>query len=75
MDQDCRLCIEPRKMYSCGHCDNLVKREKADVFEQTEGNSPECDMASVQGHHRGLRPGHVLKGVSRELGRSESFLM
>jgi len=21
-------------------------------------------------HHRGLRPGHVLKGVTRELGRS-----
>lgn len=22
------------------------------------------------GYHRGLRPGHVLKGVARELGRS-----
>ena len=23
------------------------------------------------GYHRGLRPGHVLKGVARELGRAE----
>lgn len=28
-----------------------------------------------EGHHRGLRPGHVLKGVARELGRSECFLV
>ena len=27
------------------------------------------------GHHRGLRPGHVLKGVTRELGRSRCFLV
>ena len=25
------------------------------------------------GHHRGLRPGHLFKGVVRELGRAESF--
>ncbi len=26
------------------------------------------------GHHRGLRPGHVLKGVARELGSPKCFL-
>ena len=25
------------------------------------------------GHHRGLRPDHLFKGVARELGRAESF--
>ena len=29
-----------------------------------------CDMASREGHHRGLRTGHVLTGVTRELGRA-----
>jgi len=28
------------------------------------------DMASEGGHHRGLRAGHVLTGVARELGRA-----
>ncbi len=27
------------------------------------------------GYHRGLRPGHVLKGVARKLGRSGCFLV
>ena len=27
------------------------------------------------GHHRGLRAGHVSKGVARELGRSDCFLV
>ncbi len=62
-------------MYSCGHCDNPAKQEKADAVECAEGSSPEFDMARVHGHHRGLRPGHVLKGVARELGRSRCFLM
>src|SRR3974377_1226240 len=30
-------------------------------------------MASGEGHHRGLRSGHVLTGVARELGRAHDF--
>jgi hypothetical protein len=47
---------------------------KADSFLVLEGSSPECAMVSIQRHHRGLRPGHVLTGVARELGRSKCFL-
>lgn len=39
-----------------------------------EGSSPECAMVSIQRLHRGLRPGHLLTGVARELGRSKCFL-
>ena len=46
MDQDCRLCIEPEKMYSCGHCDNPVEQEKTDALECAEGSSHENDKAS-----------------------------
>jgi len=31
-------------------------------------------MASEAGHHRGLRAGHVFKGVARELGRANCLL-
>ena len=31
-------------------------------------------MASEAGHHRGLRRGHALKGVARELGRANCLL-
>ncbi len=48
MKQGHRLCIEPRKMYSCGHCDNSAKQEKADALECVEGSSPGCAMASIQ---------------------------
>jgi hypothetical protein len=47
MDQGCRLCIEPRKMYSCGHW--ITSQEgKADALDAAEGSSPECAMASIQ---------------------------
>ena len=44
---------------------------KADVVVLAEGSKPTCGMASMSGFHRGLRPGHVLKGATRELGRAE----
>jgi len=47
---------------------------KADSFVVLEGSSPECVRVSIQRHHRGLRPGHLLTGVARELGRSKCFL-
>ena len=31
------------------------------------------DRASKEGHHRGLRSGHVRIGVTRELGRAHCF--
>jgi hypothetical protein len=48
VDQGYRVCIEPRKMYNCGHRINLYLQGKADSLDALEGSSPECDMASVQ---------------------------
>jgi len=50
-------------------------REKADIFMLMEGNSSGRVMAMCTGHHRGLRPGHAVTGVTWELGRSNCFLM
>ena len=48
---------------------------KADSFVVLEGSSPECVIrVSIQRLHRGLRTGHLLTGVARELGRSKCFL-
>jgi len=47
---------------------------KADSLNLLEGSSPECVRASVSGHHRGLRAGHVLTGVTWELGRANCLL-
>jgi hypothetical protein len=41
---------------------------KADGWHVPEGSSPGCVMAKQTGHHRGLRAGHVIRGVTRELG-------
>ena len=49
--------------------------EKADVFETSEGSSHVNANGELMRHHRGLRPGHVLKGVIRELGRTRCFLV
>ncbi len=63
MEQEYRVSIEPRKMYTCGYCITLLKQRKADSLDLLEGSRPECAMASAQRHHRGLKPGHVFKGV------------
>ena len=43
---------------------------KADGLTIPEGGSLGGVMAMCSGHHRGLRAGHVLTGVTRELGRA-----
>jgi len=61
--------IEPRNMYSGGQKDSLSGIEvKADGLHAPEGNNPGCDTGECAGYHRGLRAGHVCRGVARERG-------
>jgi hypothetical protein len=70
-----RLCIEPRKMYSCGQWINPEKSGgKPTACACPEGSNPGRDRGEQSGYHRGLRPGHDVTGVNRELGRSECVL-
>src|SRR5215813_15660144 len=63
--------MEPRNMYSRGHEDSLSGiAAKADGVHAPEGSNPVCDSGECTGHHRGLRAGHVFRGVTRELGRT-----
>ena len=63
--------IEPRNMESRGPQDRLRGIEtKADGLHAPEGNNPVCDSGECPGHHRGLRAGHVFRGVARERGRT-----
>ena len=63
--------IEPRKMESRGQQDSLSGIEaKADGVQAPEGNHPVYDRGECTGHHRGLRAGHVFRGVTRERGRT-----
>ena len=52
VDQECRVCIEPRKMYSCGHWINFrntnLLEAKADSLDTLEGNRPGHATESVQ---------------------------
>ena len=77
MDQERRVSIEPRNIYSRGHWIKLI-------VKATGGKPTECIIwkatvlnankyGECWGHHRGLRPGHLFKGVVRKLGRAESF--
>jgi hypothetical protein len=62
---------EPRNMYSCGQQDSRSGIEvKADGLQAPEGNNPGCDRGECAGYHRGLRAGHVFRGVARERGRT-----
>ena len=57
-------------------CRVVVKRiasaveAKADGLHAPEGNNPVGDRGECTGYHRGLRAGHVFRGVARELGRT-----
>ena len=52
--------------------DNLLSRrkEKPTLCTKRKAAALSYVMASKKGHHRGLRTGHVLTGVARELGRA-----
>jgi hypothetical protein len=56
--------------------DNLPipRKGKPTLSNERKAAVLSCDMASEGGHHRGLRSGHVLIGVARELGRAHCFL-
>jgi hypothetical protein len=47
---------------------------KADGLHAPEGSSPGGVIGEDLGHHRGLRAGHVFRGVSRERGRATTLL-
>ncbi len=50
MDQEYRLSIEPRNMYSGGLLDNLSenRKRKPTALSGSEGSSPVCDMVSMR---------------------------
>ena len=48
VDQEHRVCIESRNMYSCGHWINRLKAGKVDGFELPEDSSPGNIMVSDQ---------------------------
>ena len=68
--------IEPRNsvVVVIGIISLRSQRRKADGLFMLEGSSSGSDMAMFPGHHRGLRAGHALTGVTRELGRADCFL-
>jgi hypothetical protein len=68
--------MEPRHLESCGPQDSpqAVARESRRCAvagrQQFWMRQGECS-----GHHRGLRAGHASKGVTRERGRANGFLV
>jgi len=46
---------------------------KADRLDFLEGSRLTMRHGKHVSYHRGLRPGHLIKGVTWELGRAESF--
>ena len=57
-------------MYSGGQRISLGNRTQSRQLQRLEGSRPARAKASGMGHHRGLRWGHVFRGVIRELGRT-----
>ncbi len=82
-----RPCIEPRKgrivdpnpgqvtgtRDSVGRTPESVRREMRTVLACWNAIPEPTTMASRSGSHRGLRPGHVDRGMTRELVRASSF--
>ena len=65
-----------RKYYYCGHWINFTEREKGTPTYLNDGRQQSIvRYDKCNGHHRGRRPGHVFKGVARELERAHSFLV
>ena len=74
MDQGCRLCIEPRKIYDRGLYDSFwLAKSKADGLWMSGRQKTWMRRGKCSGHHRGLRPGHVSTGVAWELGRAKGL--
>jgi hypothetical protein len=63
--------IEPRNKYSRGpSVDNLCLCEGKPTASIDRKAAVPKEQARCSGHHRGLRAGHVSKGVTRELRRA-----
>ncbi len=61
-------------MYSCGQRISSGNRTQSRLCP-VAGRQQSCSRQGKRaGHHRGLRAGHVLKGVIRELGRASRLL-
>ena len=75
-NEDVGRVMEPRNMYSCGPQDipqataRESRRRAVAGRQQSWMRQGEC-----LGYHRGLRAGHAFRGVTRELGRANGFLV
>ena len=66
--------IEPRKMYNGGQRISPCERTQSRRSAATGRQQCQPRQGKRAGHHRGLRAGHVLRGVTRELGRASRLL-
>jgi hypothetical protein len=67
---------EPRNLHHGGLSTSPRSGErKADLFGCGEGSSPFRRNGEPEGHHRGPRAGHALRGVAWELGRATYLLV
>ncbi len=80
VDRVDRVCIEPRKLFeSCGPERDKQSRDACSLLCEPRTVSSCWNAVSAYayrvrygGGHRGRRPGHVDKGITRELGRASS---
>ena len=61
-------------MYSCGPRISPGNRAESRLCAVTGRQQSFSRQGEREGHHRGLRAGHVFKGVTRELGRASRLL-
>ncbi len=69
--------IEPRNEYSCGPRRITVRAGERESrrFAAPGRQQSRSRYAKDEGHHRGLRAGHALTGVTRELERAICLLV
>ncbi|WP_320041516.1 hypothetical protein [uncultured Desulfobacter sp.] len=65
--EKCIVVVHEDKPCNCGG--------KADAFQRDGRQQTYRRYGKPVSHHRSLRPGHVLKGVARELRRANWFLL
>jgi len=66
--------MEPRKRYSCGQRISPRDRTQSRRCPVVGRQQSRLRQGKRVGHHRGLRAGHVYRGVARELGRASRLL-
>jgi len=66
--------MELRKVYSCGPRISPGNRIESRLCPVTGRQQSSARQGKRRGHHRGLRAGHVLTRVIRELGRASRLL-